>query len=98
RTVDIGIRHNDYLVVSELSNIKIIADTRTQCGYNGHNLVVTVNLVDSRLFNIEHFTPKRQNSLNSSVTASLCGTARRVTLYDEYFGFAAVPRLTVSKF
>ena len=72
RTVNIGIRHNDNLVVSELCNIKFITYACTERSDNGHKLVISVNSVNSCFFNIEHFTPKREDSLNSSVTAALC--------------------------
>lgn len=89
-TVNIGIRHNNNFAVTQFCNIKFVAYTRAECGYNRHKFIVSVNSVKSCLFYIEHFTPERQNSLEFTVTTALCRTARRVTLYDVNFGNLAV--------
>ena len=95
--VNVGIRHDDNLVVAELFEVKFVADTGTQRGDDRHELVVAVNTVDTRLLHIQHFTPERKNRLDSSVSAALGGAACGVTLDDEDFGFAAVARLAVSQ-
>lgn len=47
RTINIGIRHNDNLVVSELCNIKFITYACAERSDNGHKLVISVNSVNS---------------------------------------------------
>ena len=67
--VNVGIGHNDYLVITELFYIELIAYTCAQSCYNRHQLFVADNLIKSCLFNVEHFTPEWENSLNVSVSA-----------------------------
>ena len=68
-SVDIGIRHYDYLVVSELFNIEIVAYAGAEGGYNGLELIVSVDLVRSRLLNVQHLAPHSQNGLEAGVAA-----------------------------
>ena len=86
RTVDIGICHNDDLAVAQLAKIKVLTDARAKSRYNRGELIVAVNAVDTRFFNVEHFTPQRQDSLELSVPAFLCRAARRISLDDVYLG------------
>ncbi len=96
-TVNIGIRHNYYFVVSDFCYIKLVADTRSECKNNGCKLIVSDNLVNSCLFDIEHFTPKRKYCLNTVVSAFFCRAARRISLDDKQFCVFGILVYTVGK-
>ena len=97
RTVDIGIRHDDYLVVSELCLIELVTDTCAQSHYYRLKLLIGINLVDSCLLNVEHLTPERENSLILTFSALLSRSACGVTLYDEDLTELCLIALAVSK-
>ena len=63
RTVDIGIRHDDYLAVAELGDIEILsyaaAERLNYRDYRG----VGVHLVESTLFDVENLASQRQYRL-----------------------------------
>ena len=96
-SVDVGIGHNYYLVITKLTDIKVLTDSGTESNNNGCQLIVTVNLVISCLFNVEHFTPKWENCLIGRVSALNCRTACTISLDDEYFCLGRVVRNTVGK-
>ena len=97
RTVDIGIRHNDYFVIAQLFNIEFVSDTRSERDYYGVELIISVNLVRSCLFDVQHFSPERKNCLEAAVTTLRCGAARRVTLDDIYLGKGSVSFVAVAE-
>ena len=94
-TVDVGIRHNNYFSVSELFYIEILADSRSQSGNYGSELIVSIDSVESCFLDIQHFTPKRKYRLNPSVASALSRTSRRISLDDKNLGFRAVLGLAV---
>src|SRR5690606_26816434 len=61
------------------------------------DLVIPQNSVKTRPLNVQDLTAQRQNRLRPPVTARFRGTAGRVTLDDEDFGFARVPFLTIGQ-
>ena len=74
----------------ELFNIEFVSDTRSERNYHGIELIVSVNLVGSCLFDVQHFTPKRKYSLEAAVASLRCRTACRVTLDKEQFTFLGI--------
>ena len=82
RTVDVGIGHDDYLVVSELIDVKLVADARAQRGYDGCKLIVAVDLVRARLFDVEHLAPQGEDGLEARVATLGRRAACRVALDD----------------
>ena len=54
-SVYIGIRHDDYLVISQFINIEFRADTAAQSNYERRKLIVVVDLVLAGFLNVEHF-------------------------------------------
>ena len=69
--VHIGIRHYDYLAVAELGDVKILAYRGAERGHDGGKLLVAVNLVYPRLFDVEHFAPEGEYRLILSLPALL---------------------------
>ena len=82
RPVHIGIRHNNDLVVPQLADIKIIMNPRAESRDHGFDLSIGINFIQSRLFHIQDFTAKRQNSLRRTASGSLGRTACRISLHD----------------
>ena len=95
--VNVGIGHNNNTAVTELCYIEFFAYACTECSYNRHELFVIINLINSCLFNVKHLTPESKNSLECTVSALFCRTARRVTLDDIDFGLCCILFVTVGK-
>ena len=80
--VDIGIGHDDDLVVAELIDVKLLAQSGAERRDDGRELVVAVDLVGARLFDVEHLAPERQNGLEARV-APLRGRAACAVALDD---------------
>ena len=98
RAVDIGIRHDDDLVIAELIDIEILAKAGAERDDDGLELVVAVNFVGAHLFDVQHFAPQRQDRLEARVAPLRGAAACRVALYDVELGelgviFVAVAQL-----
>ena len=95
--VHIGIRHDDDLVVAELVDVEILAQSRAERDDDGLELVVAVDLIGADLFDVEHFAPKRQDRLEAGVAALRGGAARAVALDDVNFGQLGVILVAVAQ-
>ena len=84
RAVNIGIRHNNDFIIAQLIYIEVFGNSRAESHYYRGQLIVAVNLINSCLFNVEHFTPKRQNCLVGAVSALYRRAACRISLDYEY--------------
>ena len=82
RTVNIGIGHNDDLVITKLGNIKILMDSGSEGSDHCLDLFVSVNLIQTCLLNIQDLTTQRKNRLCGTVSRCLGRTARGISLYD----------------
>ena len=98
RAVDIGIGHDDNFSVAKLREIKIFADAAAERRHDGLELFVAVNLVEPRLFHVQHLAPERENRLVASVAAAFRGTAGGVAFDDVNFRFLRVAALAVRQF
>ena len=97
-TVNIGIGHDNDLVITEFTDIKVIMDTCTKCSDHSLDLCIAVNSVKTGFFYIENFASKRKYSLCRTVSCSLCRTARGISLYDVNLTVFRVFIGTVCKF
>ena len=84
--VDIGIGHDDDLVIAELIKVEFLADARADRRDDGLELVVADDLVLADLLDIEHLVPQRQDGLMAAVAAFLGRAACGITLDDVDFG------------
>ena len=82
RTVNIGIRHDDNLVVTQFGNIKIFVYSRAERGDHRLDLGVGINTVEPCLFHIQDLASKRKDGLCSPVSGCLGRTACRISLND----------------
>jgi len=88
RTIDIGIGHDDNLVVTQFFNIGLFtvilgSDSDTQCGIDVTDFVTFQRFVIHRFLNIQNLTAKRKDCLEHTVTSLLGGTTCRITLDEE---------------
>ena len=98
RTIDIGIRHEDDLMITETVNIKLIADTYAETFNERDELSVCKHLIKTSTFGIKHLTTKWEDSLNLRIAAFLSRTSSGVTLYDEEFAIFSITRGTIGEF
>ena len=87
RPIHIGISHDHNLVVTKLRNIKVISvsfgESTSECIDHGLNLRIGKHLINSSLLHIQYLTSDRKDRLIITITGSLCGTSRRISLYDK---------------
>ncbi len=86
-TVDVGIRHDDDLVIAELCDVEIIAvalgESAPEGGDHGLDLRVREDLVDAGLLHIQDLAPDRQDRLIVAVPGGLGGSAGGISLDDK---------------
>ena len=82
-SVDVGIGHDDDLVVSQFLDVEFAADVAAERGDHVLDLVRTQDSVEPCLLNIQDLTSERQNGLSRTVPSLLCTSACGVTLYEE---------------
>jgi len=63
-TVNIGIGHYNYFVVSKFRYVEVLSDICSQCHYNRSKLIVAINLVHPGFFNVEHLTQRGRMAWN----------------------------------
>ena len=103
RTIDIGIGHDDNLVVTQLLIVGLLAvfaqtEAHTQRLYDVVHLFVLEGFVPHHALHIEDLTADRQYSLELTLTTLLGRTACRVTLDDEEFAVGCIVIGAVSQF
>ena len=86
RAVDVGVRHQDDLVVAQLLDVELVADAGAERGDQRLDLGVLQHLVDARLLDVEDLAAQRQHRLRRAVAALLGRTAGGVALDDEHLG------------
>ena len=87
-TVNIGISHNDNLVIAQTVNIKRLADPDAKRLNHSDNLLVGKHLIETCSLGIQYLASQRKDCLRTVVTAFFCRSRRRVTLDDIYFTFS----------
>ena len=102
-TIDIGIRHDDYFVVTDLREIegfRVIFGTEgyAQSGKDVTNLFGLKDFVLHSLLDVEDLTAQREDSLVYSVATCLGCTACGVTLDEEEFALGRIFGCAISKF
>ena len=103
RTIDIGIGHDDDLMVTNLAQVerfRVFFGSKgdTQRGEDVAHLFGLEHLVLHRFLHIEDLTAKRENSLVHAVTTGLSGTACRITLDEEEFALCRIFAYAISEF
>ena len=81
-SVDVGIGHNDDLVITKFGNIKILMDSGSEGSDHCLDLFVSVNFIQTCLLNIQDLTTKWKDRLCGTVSRCLGRTTRGISLYD----------------
>ena len=86
-SVDIGIRHDNNLVIAQLTDIKIISvsfrKATPECVDHCLDFRIGKHLVDTGFFNIQNFSADRHDRLIHTVSRHFGGTTGRISLYDK---------------
>ncbi len=84
--VDVGIGHQDDLVIPQLRDVELVADAGAEGRDDRRQLVVADDLVDPRLLDVQHLAPEGKDGLILSLSAFLGRAAGGITLDDVQFG------------
>jgi hypothetical protein len=103
RTIDIGIGHDDNLMITQLVDIGSLTvvlrtNGHTQCGIDITNLFAFECLVIHGFLHIQNLTTKWKDGLEVTVTTLLGSTACGVTLDEEELAFRRVLIRAVGQF
>ena len=99
RAVDVGVRHDDDLVVAQFLDVEIIApDARAERRDQRADFIGREHLVETRAFDVENFTSERQHGLIGAVARLFGRATGAVTFDDEDFGFCRIAFLTIGEF
>ena len=83
-SVNIGISHNNDLVISSFGDVKIFpADSCSQCSDQGSNFIIGKHFVKPSFFHIQDLSLWRKKRLVFAVTPLFGRASRRVTLHQE---------------
>ena len=98
RAVDVGVRHDDDLVVAQLVGVElVVADAGAERRDQRADLLGRQHLVEAHALDVEDLAAQRQHGLEFAVAALLGGAAGRVALDDEQFGFRRIALLAVGE-
>ena len=96
RTIDVGIGHDDNLIVAQLIDIGILrilsiyTEAYTDTLDDVHNRLGFEHAVPLYLLNVQNLTTQRQNSLEVAIATLLSRTTGRVTLDEEDFAYLRI--------
>ena len=84
RTIDVGVRHDHYGVVTELVRVEFArADTTSQRGDEGAHLGTRQHLVEPGLFNVENLALEGQDRLGATIASLFGRTTGRIPFDEE---------------
>ncbi len=81
-TIDIGIGHDNNLVITKLLNIEILTNTSTKRGNHGFDFFISKNPVDSCFLYVQNLTTQWKDCLCCTGSGSLCRATSGISLYD----------------
>src|SRR5258708_2684809 len=98
RAVDVGVRHDDDLVVAQLGDVEVAgSDARAEGRDHQADLLGGEHLVEASPLHVEDLALERQNGLITAVASLLGRTARRITLDEVDLAEAGVALLAVGE-
>ena len=96
--VDVGVGHDDDLVISQLFEIELVgADPRAERGDQRADLGRREHLVEARALHVQDLAPEWQDGLEPPVAALLGRAASRIALDQEELRARGVPFLAVGQ-
>ena len=96
-TIDIGIRHDDDLVVAKLRDIEVFVDAGTEGGDHPLDFLVRIYAVEARLLHIQYLTTQWQHRLGMYISSILRRSQCRISLDDEDLTLIRILRVTVDE-
>ena len=81
--VDIGIGHDDDLVVAQFGDIEIVVDSGSECRNHRFDLGIRINFIETCLLYVQNFSTQRQDCLRCTASCGFCGTTRGISLNQE---------------
>ena len=96
-TIDIGIRHDDDLVITKLRDIEVFVDAGTEGGDHTLDFFIRIYAVEACLLHIQYLTTERQHSLGMYISSILCRAQCRISLNDEDLALIRILRVTVDE-
>ena len=98
RAVDVGVGHDDDLVVAQLVEVEIVAaDAGAERRDQRADLLAGQHLVEARALDIEDLAAQRQDGLIFAVAALLGRAAGRIALDEEKFGLGGIALLAIGE-
>ena len=95
--VDVGVGHDDDLVVAQLRQIEVVADAGAERGDDVDHLLGRQHLVEARALHVEDLAADRQHRLKLALAALLGRAAGRVALDDEHLGVGRIAVLALGE-
>ncbi len=95
--VDVGVGHDDDLVVAQLVGVELFADAGAERGDQGADLLARQHLVHAHALDVQDLAAQRQNGLEFAVAALLGGAAGGIALDDEDLGLRRIALLAVGE-
>ena len=73
RAVDVGVGHDDDLVIAQLADIEIVdADSGAERGDHQPDFLGRKHLVEARLLDVENFSFQRKDCLKAAIASLFC--------------------------
>ena len=99
RAVDIGVRHDDDLVIPQLADIELVApDAGAHRGNQRADFLRPQHPVEARPLDVQDLAAQRQYSLVLTGPALFGRPSGAVALYQEQFGLGGILFLTIGQF
>ena len=96
--VDVGVGHDDDLVVAELGEVELVAaDAGAERGDQRADLLARQHLVEARPLDIEDLAAQRQHRLEGAVARLLGAAAGAIALDQEQLGLGGIALLAVGE-
>src|SRR5580698_3055844 len=90
RTIDVGIGHDDDLVIAQLLEAELIAEPSSERRDHGTNFFVREHFIQARLFDVDDLAAKRQDRLGDRVAAALRSSAGGIALDEKDLAFRRI--------
>ena len=98
RAVDVGVRHDDDLVVAQLVRVEVVPpDAGAERRDQRADLLAGQHLVEARPLDVQDLAAQRQHGLIFAVAALLGRAAGRIALDQEQFGERGVALLAIGE-
>src|SRR3569623_1693619 len=99
RAVDIGVGHDDDLVVAQLLDVEIVAaDAGAHRLDQRADLAAGEHAIEARALDVEDLATQREDRLEMPVTALLGRTTGRVALDQEQIGLGRIAHYAIDEF